>query len=72
MEEPRLVAIRAHFERFPATVKGAFVLRSADPDPHQVVIHGAKVAELSGHGAYPIDLEETVLDALRSALGAGA
>ncbi len=30
MEGSALVAIRAHFEKFPATVKGAFVLRSAE------------------------------------------
>ena len=39
-----LVAIRAHFEKFPATVKGAFVLRSADRDPHLHQV-GRRVAE---------------------------
>ena len=63
MTEPRqLVAIRAHFEKFPATVKGAFVLRSADRDPHQVVIRGARVVELSDAGSQPIDVQETTLD----------
>ena len=63
MAEPRqLVAIRAHFEKFPATVKGAFVLRSADRDPHQVVIRAARVGELSGGGSQPIELQETTLD----------
>ena len=57
-----LVAIRAHFEKFPATVKGAFVLRSADRDPHQVVILGASVVELSDAGSQPIDLQEATLD----------
>jgi hypothetical protein len=57
-----LVAIRAHFEKFPATVKGAFVLRSADRDPHQVVIRGARVTELSGAGAQPIELQAATLD----------
>jgi hypothetical protein len=59
---PPLVAIRAHFEKFPATVKGAFVLRSADRDPHQVVIRGARVTELSGAGAQPIELQAATLD----------
>ena len=58
----QLVAIRAHFEKFPATVKGAFVLRSADRDPHQVVIRAARVAEQSDGGSQPIDLQETTLD----------
>ncbi len=63
MTQPRpLVAIRAHFEKFPATVKGAFVLRSADRDPHQVVIRGARVTELSGAGAQPIELQPATLD----------
>jgi hypothetical protein len=57
-----LVAIRAHFEKFPATVKGAFVLRSADRDPHQVVIRGARVTELAGAGAQPIELQAATLD----------
>jgi hypothetical protein len=57
-----LVVIRAHFEKFPATVKGAFVLRSADRDPHQVVIRGARVTELSGAGAQPIELQAATLD----------
>jgi hypothetical protein len=58
----RLVAIRAHFEKFPATVKGAFVLRSADRDPHQVVIRGANVTELSGGGSRSIELQPAPLD----------
>jgi hypothetical protein len=62
VEDPPLVVIRAHFEKFPATVKGAFVLRSADRDPHQVVIRAARVAELSGAGSQPIELQETILD----------
>jgi hypothetical protein len=59
---PPLVAIRAHFEKFPATVKGAFVLRSADRDPHQVVIRGARVTELSGAGSEPMELQPATLD----------
>ena len=61
-DAPQLVAIRAHFEKFPATVKGAFVLRSADRDPHQVVIRSARVVELSDAGSQPIDVQETTLD----------
>jgi hypothetical protein len=61
-EARQLVAIRAHMEKFPATVKGAFVLRSADRDPHQVVIRSARVAELSDAASQPIDLQETTLD----------
>jgi hypothetical protein len=56
------VSIRAHFERFPATVKGAFVLKAADRDPHQVRIDAARVREMSGLGAFPIGLEPVTLD----------
>jgi hypothetical protein len=56
------VSIQAHFERFPATVKGAFVLRAADRDPHQVRIDAARVCEMSGLGAFPIGLEPVTLD----------
>jgi hypothetical protein len=37
------ISIRARFERFPATLKGAFIFRGEDPDPHQVILHGARV-----------------------------
>jgi hypothetical protein len=56
------VSFRAHYERFPATVKGAFVLRAAARDPHQVKILTARVAELAGHDSRPIDLEPVTLD----------
>jgi len=56
------VSIRAHFERFPATVKGAFVLRGADGNPHQVRIDAARVCELAGRGDQPIDLSALTLD----------
>ena len=56
------VSIRAHYERFPATVKGAFVLRAADRDPHQVRIDAARVREVSGRGSQPIGLDAVTLD----------
>jgi hypothetical protein len=37
------ISVRARFERFPATVKGAFILRGEDPNPHQVVLRAANV-----------------------------
>ena len=56
------VSFRAHYERFPATVKGAFVLRAAARDPHQVKILSARVTELAGRDARSIDLEPVTLD----------
>ena len=37
------ISIRAHYERFPATIKGAFVLRGEGRDPQQVRIEDARV-----------------------------
>ncbi|MEX1262437.1 MAG: hypothetical protein WEE66_00655 [Actinomycetota bacterium] len=56
------VSIRAHYERFPATLKGAFVLRGADPNPHQVRIETARVTELSGGAGQPMGVEPATLD----------
>lgn len=56
------VSIRAHFERFPATLKGAFVLRGEDVDPHQVRIEAARVAELAGREGQPMGVEPVTLD----------
>jgi hypothetical protein len=56
------VSIRAHYERFPATVKGAFVMRGADRNPHQVVIHEARVTEIGSRRGSPIGIEPVTLD----------
>lgn len=56
------VSIRAHYERFPATVKGAFVMRGADRNPHQVVIHEAQVVEIGSRRGTPIGIEPVTLD----------
>jgi hypothetical protein len=56
------VSIRAHFERFPVSVKGAFVLRGADRDPHQVRIDAADVVELAGRGRFSVGLQKLTLD----------
>jgi hypothetical protein len=56
------ISIRAHYERFPATVKGAFVLKAAGRDPHQVRIEGARLVELAGAGSRSIELQPTTLD----------
>jgi len=56
------VSIRAHFERFPATLKGAFVLRGDDADPHQVRIEAARIAELAGRAGQPMRVEPVTLD----------
>jgi hypothetical protein len=57
-----LVRIRAHFERFPASVKGAFVMRGADGNPHQVRIEEARAVELAGHGSIPMGVHPTTVE----------
>ena len=44
------VRIRAHFERFPASLKGSLVMRGADGNPHQVRLDDARAVELAGRG----------------------
>ncbi|CAN5671257.1 hypothetical protein BH18ACT17_BH18ACT17_01390 [soil metagenome] len=56
------VAIRAHFERFPATLKGAFVVRGNDRDPHQVHIEQARVVELASRAKHPMGVDTVTLD----------
>jgi hypothetical protein len=57
-----LVSVRARFERFPASVKGAFILRGDDPDPHQVVLQGARVVQVGGAAGREMALIDTTLD----------
>ena len=56
------VSIRAVYERFPATVKGAYVLRGADGLPHQVRIVSARAAECAGRGEQRIGFEATIIE----------
>jgi hypothetical protein len=56
------VSVRASFERFPATVKGAFIIRGEDPDPHQVVFREARVVAIGGAQAHPIAMAAATLD----------
>jgi len=57
------IAVRAAYERFPAGVKGAFLLRGADGKPHQVRIQAARAAEIGGSGQEPIVVELAILEA---------
>jgi hypothetical protein len=56
------VSVRAAYERFPVSVKGAFLLRGADGLPHQVRIESARATECSGRGSRAIGLEAMVLE----------
>ncbi len=59
---PGPVAIRIVYERFPVTIKGAFVLRGGDPNPHTARIVRADVARTPGGGAKPIPVESAPMD----------
>lgn len=58
-----LVSIRAKFERFPAAIKGALLLRGADGQPHQIRLEGARATELGGGQPHPVGVEAVVLEA---------
>ena len=56
------ISVRARFERFPATVKGAFIFRGEDADPHQVVVSEARVAAVGTGGSSPLPMPPLTLD----------
>jgi hypothetical protein len=55
------ISIRTRFEKFPASVKGAFVVRGEDPDPHQVSIVEARVARIPGGQGRAIGVEPVTI-----------
>ena len=52
------------FERFPASVRGAVVLRGRDPDPHHAMLAGAEVVEVHQptRSVLPLELGKVVVD----------
>ena len=56
------LSIRARFERFPATLKGAFIIRGEDANPHQVVLRGARVVGVPGGEGRSIAIAGSTLD----------
>ncbi len=57
--ERRPVDVRTRFERFPASIKGAFVLQGSDGNPHAVQLASAWIARIpSGpRRAMPVEAE---------------
>lgn len=56
------LSVRARFERFPATVKGAFILRGEDANPHQVVFRGATLVGIGRGSSHPMPMASVTLD----------
>jgi hypothetical protein len=57
------IEVRTRFERFPAAIKGALVMRGADGNPHVVRVEWARVARFPSGPASPFPAEERILDA---------
>jgi len=55
------VHVQTRFERFPASIKGAFVLKGGDGDPHTVRFDWARVARIPAGPARPVVLEDRQL-----------
>jgi hypothetical protein len=58
------VTVGVVFERFPASIRGAVVVRGADPDPHQVGLVQAWVAEAHAWSrtTHPVAVDPVVVD----------
>ena len=56
------VRLQTRFERFPASIKGAFVLRGGDGDPHAVSFDWARIARIPSGPTRPVGLEDRQLD----------
>jgi hypothetical protein len=56
------VLVQTRFERFPASIKGAFVLRGGDGDPHSVRFDWAHLARIPSGPTKPVALDDRMLD----------
>lgn len=56
------VSVRTRFERFPATVKGAFVVHGEDGDPHLVGLSEARVVSLGAQAGMPLPMKPAVVN----------
>ena len=56
------VQVQTRFERFPVSIKGAFVLKGGDGDPHAVTFDWARVVRLPEGPTRSISLEDRQLD----------
>jgi hypothetical protein len=56
------VSFRAAYERFPTSIKGAFVLRGGDGMPHQLRLVEARAADCGGRGSVAIPIEPAIIE----------
>jgi hypothetical protein len=56
------VRVQTRFERFPASIRGAFVLAGADGNPHAVHIDSADLVRIGEGVAKPVPLEDRQLN----------
>jgi len=56
------IRVQTRFERFPASIKGAFVMAGADGNPHAVKIERAEVIRVPGGPSKPVPVEERAMD----------
>jgi hypothetical protein len=58
------ISVVVVFDRFPASVRGAVVIRGADGDPHQVTMSSADAVEISAprRPAAPVTLDHATVD----------
>jgi hypothetical protein len=61
-EEKLPVEVQTRYERFPASLKGAFVMRGADGNPHAVQIESARVARIPDGPGNPFTFEAGIVD----------
>ena len=59
---PGPIDVKTRFERFPLAVKGAFVLRGADGNPHSVRLVEAALARLPGGERHLFPVEDRLID----------
>lgn len=56
------IRVQTRFERFPASLKGAFVLRGADGNPHAIEFDWGRVGRVPSGPTKPIPVEERQFD----------
>lgn len=63
-QQPQPISVDVVFERFPASVRGAVVVRALDTQPHQIYLEGAEVVEADrqDHTVGPVSAEQATID----------